>query len=77
VAWRVKAGVANPEKTSIPRQQHGKRVSVVTTTQQQELLEVVFSVWSMLSLYKENQLEFLVRKKLKLGGGQAYDLLSD
>jgi hypothetical protein len=43
------------------------------------LLEVVFSMWSTPSLYNEtDQVQSVQKyKRLKLGGGQAYDHSSD
>jgi hypothetical protein len=45
----------------------------------EEFLEAAFSVQSATRLYNENQLDELVAKykRLKLGGGQAYDCSSD
>jgi hypothetical protein len=45
----------------------------------QDLLETVFSMLSDRKLYNENQGDKLVRKykRLKLGGGQAYDRSND
>jgi hypothetical protein len=44
-----------------------------------EPLEVVFSVWSVPKLYQEDQIPLPVKKykRLKLGGGQAYDRSSE
>jgi hypothetical protein len=58
----MEARIADPETTSIARQQHGKHVSAVTNNHAtiEELLEVVISMWFVLRLYKDNQREFLV-----------------
>jgi hypothetical protein len=60
----MKAGIADPEKTSISKQRHGKHVSAVTNNNAttEGLLEAVFFMRSMLMLYKENQLEFSERE---------------
>jgi hypothetical protein len=57
----MKARIADQEKTSIARQQLGKHVSAVMNNHAttEDLIEAVFSMQSMLRLYK-NQLEFLV-----------------
>jgi hypothetical protein len=64
----MKSWIADPEKTSITRQQHDKHVPTVTDnyTTVEELLEAVFSMWSVLRLYKENQREFLVSRGCEL-----------
>jgi hypothetical protein len=58
----MKARIADPEKTTIARQQHGKQFSAVMNNHAttEELLEAVSFMWSMPRLYKGNQLEFLV-----------------
>jgi hypothetical protein len=44
----------------------------------EELLEMVFSMWSVPKLYKENSESWTGKyKRLKLGGGQPYDHPSD
>jgi hypothetical protein len=45
-----------PEETAIARQRHGKHVSVAVDMHAtvEELLEAVFSMWSVPRLYNEN-----------------------
>jgi hypothetical protein len=45
VTWWLKAGIVEQEEAAFARQQWGKHAAT------EELLEVVFSVWSMPSLY--------------------------
>jgi hypothetical protein len=60
----MKARIADPEKTSNARQWHDKHVSAVTNNYTtEELLETVFSMWSVPRLYNENQLEFSVSRE--------------
>jgi uncharacterized protein YabN with tetrapyrrole methylase and pyrophosphatase domain len=51
-----------PRETSSARQRHGKHVSAVTNNHAttEELSDVVFSMWSVSRLYKEDQWESLV-----------------
>jgi hypothetical protein len=53
VTWRMKAGIAHSEKTSITKQRHGKHVSAVTNNHatKEELLEAVVSIRSVPRLY--------------------------
>jgi hypothetical protein len=54
MTWWMKAGIADPEKTSITKQRHGKHVSAVTNNNTTEkLLEAVFSMRSVPRLYDE------------------------
>jgi hypothetical protein len=55
VTWRLKAGIVEPEKTSITRQRLGKQVPAATDTQAtaEELLEMMFPIRSVQSGYKE------------------------
>jgi hypothetical protein len=53
----MEAVIADPEKASIARQWHGKYLSMITNNYAatDELLEVVFSMWFVPRVYKENQ----------------------
>jgi hypothetical protein len=56
----MKAGTANPEKTFTTRQRQGKHDSMVRIKHAtDELLDAMFSMWSVQMLYKENQLKFV------------------
>jgi hypothetical protein len=56
VTWRLKAGIVQPEESSIAIQRLGKQVSAATDTQAtiEELLRTTFSVRSVQSGYKED-----------------------
>jgi hypothetical protein len=58
VTWCLKARTVEPEEASITRQQLSKQVSAATDTQAavQELLGMMFSVWSMWSGNKRREL---------------------
>jgi hypothetical protein len=57
VSWRMKVGIADPEKISIDRQRHGKHISAVTNNHAtEELLKAVFSKRSVPRLLTENKL---------------------
>jgi hypothetical protein len=55
VTLRLKAGIVEPEETSIARKQFRKHVPAATNTQAtiEELVEMVFSVGSVPRLYNE------------------------
>jgi hypothetical protein len=55
VTWRLKAGIVEPEETSIATQRLGKQVSAANGTQAtiEELLGTMSSIRSVLSAYKE------------------------
>jgi hypothetical protein len=57
----MKAEMADPENTSIARQRHGNTFFVVMNNHAttEEFLQAVFSMRSVLRLYKENQREFM------------------
>jgi hypothetical protein len=61
----MKAGIADPKKTTTARQRHGNYLSAVTNNHEttQELLQTMFSIRSVPSLYKENQVEFSVSQE--------------
>jgi hypothetical protein len=54
VAWRLKAGVTEPEEIYITKQRLGKHVPMATSTQAtlEEFLGTVFSVGSSPRLYR-------------------------
>jgi hypothetical protein len=56
VAWRLKAGIVEPEETSFTKQRLGKYFPPVTNTQAtiEEFLESVFSVGSPPRLHNED-----------------------
>jgi hypothetical protein len=53
----LKAGTVKQEEVATATQWHGKHVSTAMNQKAtiEELLEVVFSVWSALRLYSEDQ----------------------
>jgi hypothetical protein len=55
----MKARIADPEKTSISRQQHGNHAIAVTNNHKttKKLLEAMFSMRYVQRLYKGNQQE--------------------
>jgi hypothetical protein len=55
VTQRLKAGIVEPEETSVDRQRLGKQASAATDTQAsiEELLGTIFSIQAMQSVYKE------------------------
>jgi hypothetical protein len=68
VTWRLIAGIVEQEEVVIAGQWHGKHVSVATTQHVtiRELLEVVFSMQSVLRLYSEDQWEKLIGQSQRL-----------
>jgi hypothetical protein len=64
----LKAGILEPEETSTATHRLGKEVSAATDTQAtiENLLETVFSIWSLQSGYKE---EFSFESAVKPCGG--------
>jgi hypothetical protein len=63
----MKAGTADPEKTSTTRQRHGKHDITVMNNHatRDDSLDTVFSMRSVPRLYKDNQLEFIHHKSHK------------
>jgi hypothetical protein len=68
VTCGLKAGTVKQEEAAIATQWHGKHVSTAMNLQAtiKELLEVVFSVWSALRLYSEDQQQKLVSRRSEL-----------
>jgi hypothetical protein len=59
VTWHPKVGIMEPEEMVFARQQLNKLMSTVTDTHAaiEELLEIMFSVWSLPRLYSEDTQE--------------------
>jgi hypothetical protein len=68
VTCGLKAGTVKQEEVAIATQWHDKHVSTAMNQQAtiEELLEVVFSVWSALRLYGEDQQQKLVSWRSEL-----------
>jgi hypothetical protein len=66
------------EKTAIARQRSSKHVSAAMNQHaiQEELLEAVFSVWSILRLLSKGQWEKLVGQRLESGVSSSQLLLN-